>query len=126
MKRICTKVTYRVPDWEFCNHQASLTRASKEKCRFCVKHGGKHICVLYNMPLDTCEGHLVKKDIECYRATAGYASVVEDTPEVNIDPRDIMRLTIQEYRKVYNALIAQGYPANMADKLAQQSILGGK
>jgi hypothetical protein len=75
------------------------------------------------MPLDTTEGILLKKTDACLKATAGFKSEVEDTPQ--IDPKTVMKMTLQEYRKVYKQLIAQGYPDSMADKLAQQMTMGG-
>lgn len=119
MKRVKTTVTYKVPDWQFCNHSSH----GKEMCRFCVKSGKKHVCVLHNMPLEVVEGTLVKKDMACIKATAGFTSVVDET--IQVDPKDIMKMTMQEYRKIYKQLIAQGIPEAMADKLAQQKTLGG-
>ena len=119
MKRVKTTVTYKVPDWQFCNCSAH----GKDMCRFCVKHGKKHICVLYNMPLEVSEGILVKKDMLCIRTTAGFSSVVDEP--VHVDPKELMKLTVQEYRKNYKSLIAQGIPDAMADKLAMQATIGG-
>lgn len=123
MKRVKTTVNYKVPDWEFCNC-SRLGKPTKDTCRFCAKHGKGYVCVLHNMPLDTFEGTLVKKDMACVRATAGFTSEVED--DIQIDSKTVMKLTLQEYRKAYKRLIAQGYPDAMADKLAQQMTLGGK
>lgn len=122
MKRVKTTVTYKVPDWEFCNC-SSFGKPTKDVCRFCVKHGKCHVCVLHNMLLDLYEGILIKKDTACVRATAGFTSEVEDT--VQVDPKTVMKMTLQEYRKAYKQLIAQGYPDAMADKLAQQMTMGG-
>ena len=123
MKRVKTTVNYKVPDWEFCNC-SRLGKPTKDTCRFCVKHSKNYVCVLHNMPLDIVEGALVKKDMACIKATAGLPSEVEDT--IQVDPKTVMKMTLQEYRKAYKQLIAQGYPDSMADKLAQQMILGGK
>jgi hypothetical protein len=76
------------------------------------------------MPLDTVEGLLIKKTHQCIEATYRSKDTVEDT--IQVDPKDVMKLTLQEYRKVYKQLIAEGYPDNMADKLAQQMTIGGK
>ena len=122
MKRVKVTVTYKVPDWEFC-HCSSFGKPTKDVCRFCVKHGKGRVSVLHNMPLDLYEGILIKKDMACVRATAGFTSEVEDT--VQVDPKTVMKMTIQEYRKTYKQLIAQGYPDAMADKLAQQMTMGG-
>lgn len=122
MKRVKTTVNYKVPDWEFCNG-SRLGKPTKDMCRFCVKHGKNYVCVLHNMPLDVVEGILVKKDMACIKATAGFPSEVEDT--IQVGPKTVMKMTLQEYRKAYKQLIAQGYPDNMADKLAQQMTMGG-
>ena len=122
MKRVKTVVTYKVPDWEFCNC-LSFGKPTKDACRFCVKHGKGYVCVMHNMPLDMVEGILIKKDLACVRATAGFTSEVEDT--VQVDPKTVLKMTLQEYRKTYKQLIAQGYPDAMADKLAQQMTMGG-
>ena len=122
MKLVKTTVNYKVPDWEFCNC-SRLGKPTKDMCRFCVKHGKNYVCVLHNMQLDVVEGILVKKDMACIKATAGFPSEVEDT--IQVDPKTVMKMTLQEYRKAYKQLIAQGYPDNMADKLAQQMTMGG-
>ena len=122
MKRVKTTVNYKVPDWEFCNC-SRLGKPTKDMCRFCVKHGKNYVCVLHNMPLDVVEGILVKKDMACIKATVGFPSEVEDT--IQVDPKTVMKMTLQEYRKAYKQLIAQGYPDSMADKLAQQMTMGG-
>lgn len=123
MKRIKTTVTYKVPEWGYCNH-SSFGRPTQSVCRFCVKHKGTYVCALHNMPLDITDGTLIAKTRECVKATAGFESKVEDN-DMQVDPKSVMKLTMQEYRKAYKKLIAQGYPDNMADKLAMQLVLGG-
>ena len=125
MKKVKTTVTYKVPNWEFCNC-SRLGKPTKDMYRFCVKSGKKHVCVLHNMPLEVVEGTLVKKDLACIRATAGFDSVVVEDGPVQVDHKAVMKLTIQEYQKIYKQLLAQGYPDTMANKLAQQMVLGGK
>ena len=109
MKRVKTTVNYKVPDWEFCNC-SRLGKPTKDMCRFCVKHGKNYVCVLHNMPLDVVEGILVKKDMACIKATAGFPSEVEDI--IQVDPKTVMKMTLQEYRKAYK-------------QLAQQMTMGG-
>ena len=123
MKLVKTTVNYKVPDWEFCNC-SRLGKPTKDMCRFCVKHGKNYVCVLHNMPLDVVEGILVKKDTACIRATAGFPSEVED--DIQVDPKAVMKMTMQEYQKIYKQLLAQGYTDTMANKLAQQMVLGGE
>lgn len=123
MKKITTKVTYKVPEWEFCNC-SKFGEVTKDKCRFCVKHGKGFVCALHNMPLNVVEGTLIRKYDVCRSATAGFKIEIEEAPQVQIDPKTIMKLTMQEYRKTYKQLIAQGYTDTMADKLAMQVIMG--
>ena len=123
MKLVKTTVNYKVPDWEFCNC-SRLGKPTKDMCRFCVKHGKGYVCVLHNMPLAMAEGILVKKDMACIRATAGFTSEVED--DIQVDPKAVMKMTMQEYQKIYKQLLAQGYTDTMANKLAQQMVLGGE
>ena len=123
MKKVKTTVNYKVPEWEFCNC-SRFGKPTSEKCRFCVKQGKGYACTLHNMPLDVVEGILIKKDKACIRATAGFPSEVVDTEQV--DPKLVMKLALQEYRKLYKKFIRDGYPDSMADKLAAQLTIGGK
>lgn len=123
MKKITTNVTYRVPDWCYCNH-SKLGRPLKDMCRFCTKHGSAYVCTLHNMPLVVEEGKLIRKDDACIKATYGAKSVVED--EISVDPAQLIKLTIKEYRKVYSKLTKDGYPDAMAHELALQHLSGGK
>ncbi len=126
-KKIKTSITYKVPAWCHCNLQGNIFgQPSKEKCRFCVKEKGYYRCALYNEVLSTSEGTLVNKARKCKKATAGFDSIVEDeeaTPTV--EPKKLMKHTIAEYNKVRKQLIGQGYPEAIADKLAQEYVLGG-
>lgn len=124
MKRVKTTVTYKVPDWQFCNC-SHFGKPTKDTCRFCVKHGKAHVCVLHNMPLDVTEGILFKKTDACIRATAGFKSEVNDDDAIQVDPKTVMKVALQEYRKAYKKLIAQGIPDAIADKMAQQLTMGG-
>lgn len=126
MVKVQTTVNYRVPDWGYCNC-SSMGKYTKDKCRFCVKSGKQHVCALYNMPLSVEEGVLVVKTRDCVRTTVGFRSEVEDDDDVEdiqVDPKTVMKLTIKEYRKAYNSFVRQGYPDAIADKLAQQTLLG--
>ena len=129
MIKIKTTVTNKVPDWGFCNHMVGLTKASKDTCRFCVKTGkGCFSCALYNLPLEVREGNIAKKCPECVQdGHSRKAEIVDDdNNDVKVDPKDVMRATLSEYRKVYRSLITKGYPDVVADKLAQKALLGGK
>lgn len=131
MRRIKMTLSYVVPAWNFCNYDTSNT--SKEVCRFCEKTKKGHHCVLYDADLMS-DGNLISKVKGCCRATAGYDTVVTyeapQAPAQNqapaVDPKWIMQETLKMYNKSLNDLLAQGYPRPMAEKLAQQYVLGGK
>lgn len=125
MIKIKANVEYKVPDWGYCNHSAGLTRISKERCRFCVEtKKGVFSCALHNMPLEAEQGYVAVKCSQCVKnGLTRRAEVVDE--EVQINPQDIIKATLSEYRKVYKQLLAQGYPESIADKLAQKVLLGG-
>lgn len=131
LKKVTTNITYRVPAWEYCNlnsHKVGVP--SGEKCRFCIKEKGHHRCALYNMVLDTHNGGFVVKTRDCQRAVAGFNSIVEDVANKEdgpiVDPQLLMKTTLNEYIKTKKKLLSQGYPEAIADKVAQQYVLGGK
>ncbi len=81
--------------------------------------------MLYDKPLNA-KGELIYKVRECCKATAGYASVIDEPPPApTVPPKDIMKQTIELYSKTMNDLIAQGYPRPMAELAAKKYILGG-
>lgn len=126
MRKIKLQLQYRVPSWNFCNHDdyAAAPNFSKKLCRFCVstKHG--HRCLLTDEEL-TSDSHFVNKTATCVRATAGYA-VSADESNIQVDPKLIMRETLQTYNKVLKGLLSQGYPQQMAETIANKYVLGDK
>ena len=131
LKKITTKITYRVPAWDHCNLQANmLGQPSKEKCRFCIKERGYYRCALYNEVLGTSEGTLINKAGCCKGATLGIKSIVEDVVEQeklpNAEPKDIAKAAIKEYTKAYKQLLSDGYPEAIANRLAMEYVTGGK
>lgn len=134
LKKITTNITHKVPAWEFCNLQSEkLGMPSKEKCRFCIKEKTHHRCALYNTVLNTENGTFVVKTVDCARATAGFKSIVKDVEpepvapaEPVVEPKLLMKVTLQEYIKTRKKLLAQGYPEAIAEKVAQEFVLGGK
>lgn len=116
MKKQTTTVTYKVPKGMYCNHKLQKSTPST-RCRFCTDLGkGAFTCVLYNLPLDVMEGKLIYKATPCMKQEG----TVEDTPMVN--PKDVVKYTIKEYRKIYLSLIKQGYPEELAHKAAQEEV----
>lgn len=116
MKKVTTTVTYRVSEGAYCN----LNDKAPNKCRFCVKERQGYICALHNMPLDVELGSLVKKTRQCVKNMARFSTHVED--EIQINPAMIMKATIAEYDKLRKSLLAQGYPAAIAEKVAREGV----
>ena len=128
MKKITSQVTYTVPNWNFCNNDNLLPggRLQKDTCRFCVKTKTGYRCLLYDQPLKT-DGEFIDKIRECCKATAGFASRIEDAPLVpTLEPHELMKQTIDLYAKTVNELLSQRYPRTIAEQVAKQHILGNK
>ena len=82
-------------------------------------------CLLYDESLTT-KDDLIYKVRACCKATAGFESVIDEPPPApTIQPKDLMKQTIDLYSKTMNDLIAQGYPRPMAELAAKKYILGG-
>lgn len=128
MKVIKQTIKYRVPDWHYCNHikPGSLGKPSKDVCTFCVKLPKNHgySCAIYNMPLAVEADGMIQKTRSCVRATAGFKVEVTHEPDsANINPKDLIKATLDSYIKTKKDLISQGYPEVMADKLAREVLL---
>lgn len=127
MKKIKTTVTYKVPKWDYCNHE-KMFKPSKDTCRFCVPTGKNYTCTMHNVPLTAVDNLLIEKAHACVRATAGFGSQVEDVevgPKMHIDPAVIMKVAINGYTKVYNDLVNQDYPAKLAEEAAKKYMMEG-
>lgn len=125
MKKIKSQVTYTVPTWNFCNSDNLLPggHMQKDVCRFCIKSRSGYRCVLYDQPLKT-DGEFIDKLRECCRATAGFASSVEEAPQApTVDPRTLIKQTLALYAKYVNDLISQGYPRQLAEAAAKEYLL---
>lgn len=117
MKRLTTKVTYKVPIGPYCNHDNKKS-TPLTRCRFCTDLGKYGFtCVLHNEQLAVLGGKLILKCEACF----SQQGVVEDTPTVS--PKDLMTYAIKEYRKLYQNLLHQGFPEPIADKMAQEGVL---
>lgn len=129
MKTIKSKVTYTVPNWNFCNVDKFDIDGtpSKQVCQFCIKTKHGYSCVLYNEELVT-KGSQISKTRACCKATAGYESVITPKAEElapTVPPKELMKQTIELYDKTTKDLMAQGYPQVMAAAAAKKHILGG-
>lgn len=122
MKKLQSTVTYTVPNWNFCNSDNLINggELSKNVCRFCVKGH----CLLYDEPL-SISGQFISKVRACCEATAGRQSTIDEAPPgPTIQPKMLMKQTIELYTKTVNDLIAQGYPKQIADATAKRYVLG--
>ena len=125
MKKVTSTISYRVPNWNFCNvnkfdYDATM---SKELCRFCIKTRYGHQCLLYDKTLSV-KGELVSKTEACCRASAGYSSTINTEPDLpTVNPRDLMKQTIDMYNKTVEGLIRKGYPRAVANTVAKKHIL---
>lgn len=126
MKRVTSTITYKVPNWNFCNEDNFDfdCRPVKATCRFCAKDKTGHHCLLYDKPLSVSNG-LIQKLPACVDATAGFASVIEPDEVPTLDPKDLMKQTINMYEKTVKDLMAQGYPQPIAATTAKKHVLGG-
>jgi hypothetical protein len=127
MKRIKSTVTYKVPHWNSCNVDRFDIDGtpSKQLCQFCIKERGGYRCALYDEML-SATGNEVVKTRQCCKATAGFPSVIEPAQPAaapTIQPKDLMKQTIDLYSKTVNDLITQGYPRPMAEMAAKKFIL---
>ena len=126
MRKIKLQLQYRVPSWNFCNHDSYATAPnfSKERCRFCVSTKGGYHCLLTDEDL-TSDSSFINKTATCIRATAGFA-VSADEHNIQVDPKLIMRETLITYNKALNDLLNRGYPRQMAETIANKYVLGDK
>ena len=117
MKRLTTKVTYKVPIGPYCNHDNKKS-TPLTRCRFCTDLGKYGFtCVLHNEQLTVIGNKLIYKCEAC----VNQQGVVEDAP--TIPPKDLMTYAIKEYRKLYQDLLRQGFPESIADKMAREEVL---
>lgn len=128
MKRLKTELTYIVPHWSFCNCDANPTNKASLKylCKFCVKEGSKYRCALHEEPL-THDSMFVDKAPKCNSITRGSREVISSEP-INvpaIDPKILMKHTLEAYEKQVRDLKSQGYPEALAMSVAKEYILGG-
>lgn len=127
MRKIKLALQCRVPSWNFCNHDGHTPddRYSKELCRFCVKSRQGYRCLLHDEWL-TADPTFVHKAAACIKATAGFAITADEpVPEAGptVPPKMLIKESLKTYRKTVNDLIAQGYPRNIAETVAEKYTL---
>ncbi len=128
MRRVKSKITYSVPSLNFCNSDALTLGGglSSATCKFCIADKSGVRCVLSEEQLKT-QGRLIYKTDECCRASAGFESVIEEQQmqAPTIEPKTLMKQTIELYTKTVSDLVNQGYPRPIAEQAAKKHILGG-
>lgn len=126
MQKIKSEINYKVPSWNFCNIDSAtlLTgKVSKDTCRFCIKKNGAFRCVLHDEPLNY-DGTFIEKTEGCKVASVGVAIEILEPEPPRIDPKQIIKLSIEGYETQLKTLVSQGYPRDLAAKLSKQYMLG--
>lgn len=123
MFKLKANVTYKVPEWDYCNNQMLLRPSETDGtfCRFCFKKGGKACCSLYNELLDVVGGNAVKKHPMCIKVCQSKRKIttIEDIDIVSrVDPKAVAAAVLKEYRRVYQAFIRQGMTDSVAHNMA--------
>lgn len=125
VKRVKSKIVYRVPVWEYCNHRIMFTLDgySQQKCRFCHKVGKAWMCVLSNDVLKTEADGLCLKTESCIRASAGFKAEIIDEPlQPIINSKEVVKQAVKEYQLLYNKLRKNGYTEKMAATIASKTL----
>lgn len=125
MRKISIELTAKVPAWHFCNLDKTTRslKVSSELCRFCHKTKDTYRCSLYNVWL-TADRGLVNKSDRCIYNTTHRSAAIDECDEPQVDPKLIIRETLKSYKKTVSDLVAQGYPQNLAEIIAEKYTLG--
>ena len=131
IKVMKAEVTYQCPSWEFCNEMlhGGLTTGNKT-CRFCIKQRGACYCCLHDKALNVHSDGTVDKCKECLGDTKGWfkkpAQVISTVTEsTKINPQVIVKSAADQMLKVTKQLISEGYPSELAMKLAHDLVAKG-
>jgi hypothetical protein len=122
------EVKYQCPNWEFCNEQSIGMQAGKRCCRFCQKSRGKAYCCLHDEQLHVHSSGEIDKCKTCLgqtRKVFGKPAVqFIDTTDASpkIDPKEIVNATVNDFVKLLNKLRKEGYPIDLAIKLAVKTV----
>lgn len=125
MRKIKLELKCRVPSWNYCNLDDFTDDPlySKETCRFCVTTKKGRYCSLHDEWL-SAGPHFVNKTTKCIDATAGCAIGIDEHAAMPIDPKTVIRETINGYSSLVTDLMKQGYPRNLAEMLAKKHMIG--
>lgn len=121
MKSVTSKVTYKVPNWNFCNHDNLFDGdLNKMTCSFCQKQkNGTYKCLLYNKELCT-NGRLINKLPPCIEATISSGGEVEQDHN---ETRQQLEQSVDTLLRTIQDLMKQGYPYELAQAVAKEYVL---
>lgn len=125
MRKVKLTVECRIPSWNFCNYDGFTKddRYSKELCRFCVKKRDGYYCTMHDKCL-AADKNFVQKCPACIEASAGFATTVVDEPKHGpiVDPKTLIKESVELYAKTVQDLVKQGYPQALAEKVALEYV----
>lgn len=122
MRKLKTTVNYRVSDGLYCNLTTKRFKGNpaEQRCRFCTNLDERgYVCVLHNERLSLDDGYLIRKAPNCLYHKG---VEIEDTDKVTLQPQDIVNWAIDEYSRIYNQLINDGYPVKLAMDAAKEMV----
>ena len=134
IRKMKAEVTYQCPNWEHCNEMLmGGMQHGKKTCRFCQKTRSRAYCCLHDQELKVHANGIVDKCAVCLGETKGWFSKpaqfigeVEEDPMEHIDPRRLMKLTADSMLRNAQKLIKDGYPTDIALKVAHELVVKAK
>jgi len=146
LKRISTNIVHKVENGPYCNKYIYGTAAPdiENTCRFVIRNNQNGFtCALYNVLLtdqathiqhstrhirNMNRGRVINKCPQCLKALQRGEDVVDDDllashlPSAAPSPREVIKQTIKDFKALTRQLMAQGYPAEMAERFAEQAL----
>jgi len=111
MRHNCT-VTVKIEDGLLCTKYGHT-------CQFVKKERNDAYCTLHNTRLESHVKGVVSKCEACYACS----KITIDEPTYNIDPKMVMKHTVDRYAKYLDELMNAGYPFSIAKKLAKDALM---
>lgn len=129
LRKMKAQVTYQCPNWEFCNEMAmGGLQPGKRCCRFCQQSRGRAYCCLHDEMLYVHSDGSIDKCGVCLGQTRRIfgnppAQMIDATdPAPSIDAKTIINTTVSEFVKLLNQFRKEGYPTDLAIKLAVKTV----
>jgi hypothetical protein len=114
MLKVEATINYKIPHNEYCNMPGG------ELCRFAVPDDIHLRCVLHDEELTALRG-AVKKCDACLDCRYTRKCKIED-PVVDLDPKTIIRVTLQEFIRIYRGLRNRRISEGMALEMAREQV----